>query len=265
MIAKLRAVGLVWPTLMTLIALPILIALGTWQIQRKAWKEDLIARVKFGATEAPIPLAELLEADRSAPVEFRRVRLTGRFLHEREFHVWAPGPAGPQWSIVTPLALTEPIGRDRRYPTQFVLVIRGVVDDARKEPSARAAGQLPGRVEITGRTRFGGGNFFTAKGDVARNQWFAYDLDAMRRPMVAQFVEGSASGTVEKAMLLVAPLFVEAETASAPQPAPQPKLDSLNLSNRHLSYALTWYGLAFTLIGVYLGFARARLEGLNDN
>jgi surfeit locus 1 family protein len=265
MIARLRAAGLIWPTVMTLVALPILLALGSWQVQRKAWKEDLIARVKLAAAEAPVPFADVLEPDRGGAVEFRRVKLTGRFLHEREFHVWAPGPAGPQWSIVTPLELSSPIGADRRYPTQLVLVIRGVVDEARKEPSTRAAGQPFEPVEIVGRTRLGSSSLFAAKADVARNQWFAYDLNLMRSILVASAVEGSASGTAEKAMSLVAPVLVEAETAQGPPPAPQPKLDALNLSNRHLSYALTWYGLALTLIGVYLSFARVRWRALNED
>jgi surfeit locus 1 family protein len=34
----------------------------------------------------------------------------------------------------------------------------------------------------------------------------------------------------------------------------------LELPNRHLEYALTWYGLAATLAGVYLAFAVSRLR-----
>jgi surfeit locus 1 family protein len=33
------------------------------------------------------------------------------------------------------------------------------------------------------------------------------------------------------------------------------------LSNRHLEYAITWYGIALTLVGVYLAFAVNRLQG----
>ena len=161
MLAKLRAAGLVWPTLMTLIALPILIGLGTWQVQRKTWKEGVITRLKAGATAAPIPLADLMQGGVDATSEFRRVSVKGEFQHAGEFHVWAPGAKGPAWSIVTPLRLAEPIGRSQRYPTAYVLVIRGVVDDAHKAPRSRPEGQIAGPLQIVGRVRLGGKPWFT--------------------------------------------------------------------------------------------------------
>jgi surfeit locus 1 family protein len=264
MLAKLRAAGLVWPTLMTLIALPILAGLGTWQMQRKTWKEQLIARVKAGATAAPLPLADLMQGGVDATTEFRRVIVKGQFQHAGEFHVWAPGAKGPAWSIVTPLRLTAPIAPDRRYPTQFVLVIRGVVDDAHKASGSRPDGQVVQPVEIVGRVRLGGKPWFTTP-DVPRNQWFAYDHRGMRGLLAEQMFAGSASGTADDAIGTIAPLFVEAESSVSPAPAPQPRLDTLNLSDRHFEYAMTWYALALTLIGVYSGFARARLMDLNDN
>jgi surfeit locus 1 family protein len=32
----------------------------------------------------------------------------------------------------------------------------------------------------------------------------------------------------------------------------------INRSNRHLEYAVTWYGLALTLVGVFWAYARSR-------
>jgi len=61
-----------------------------------------------------------------------------------------------------------------------------------------------------------------------------------------------------------APFFVESEAAVGPPPSPQPDLGRLRLRNRHLEYAMTWWGLSLTLIGVYLGFANVRLRRLES-
>jgi surfeit locus 1 family protein len=261
MLTRLRNAGLIWPTLLALAGLAVLVSLGNWQMRRKAWKEDLIARLEQGAGAAPIPLAEVLAASDPAAFEFRRVKVTGRFDHAQEFHVWAPTAQGPAWSIVTPLDLVAPAaGAGARYPTRLVLVVRGTVPEARKDAAIRAPGQVAGEVEVVGRVRLGGTGWFTARPDPARNQWFAYDLARMRHAVAARAVAGSASGTAEAALGLVAPVLVEAEAAAGGEGAPQPMLNAVNPSNRHLEYALTWYGLALTLIGVYLAFAVSRLR-----
>ena len=56
---RFRAAGLVWPVALALPVLALLIGLGTWQMQRKAWKEDLIAQITARVHQPPVPLAEL--------------------------------------------------------------------------------------------------------------------------------------------------------------------------------------------------------------
>ena len=159
--------------------------------------------------------------------------------------------------MVTPLRLTKPLGK-RRYPLSSVLIIRGFVEDAHKAAASRAGGQVNGETTVIGRVRLSSRNWATPAPDVAGNQWYSLDLEGMRRSVVANYVAGSASGSVDEAMNLVSPFFVEAEAAAAP--APQPDLEQLTLRNRHFEYALTWWGLALTLIGVYGAFAIGRLR-----
>ncbi len=259
MLTRLQQARLLWPTVATLGAFGMLVALGNWQMSRKAWKEGLIAAVKARAAAAPVTLAEVLAAD-PAVQEFRRVTITGAFQHGGEFHVYAPQPRQPAWSVITPLLLTDPLGLDRPTPTTTVLVMRGIVPEANKLPSTRVAGQLAGPVTLVGRVRLGQVGSFDGAPDRPRNQWFANDLAAMRLDLARKTVAGSASDQPEQAIVMIAPLFVEAEVAAPGQGAPEPRLGALGLSNRHLEYALTWYALAATLIGVYLAFAAARLR-----
>jgi surfeit locus 1 family protein len=135
-------------------------------------------------------------------------------------------------------------------PPYIVWVNRGYVPVRLKDPAARPAGQATGLTRVVGVIRtVGERNTFTPPNDLARNVWFWRDLPALDAS--AGFTPGTAN---------VAPVMVDAE----PQPAnpggwPEGQSGDIKLPNRHFEYALTWYGLAATVIGVFLAFARGRL------
>lgn len=259
---RFRDAGLWWPTLLTLLGLAILVSLGSWQLRRLAWKEALIERVEKRANSPAVSLQAVLGIytgsqmeDTGDAIEFRRVALKGRFHHDLEFHVWNPGKRGPAWSVVTPLTLSNLLDAESRYPLRSVLVIRGTVLDPNKAPAGRAAGSPDGELEFVGRVRLGHVGAFSNSHNAAKNEWYEFDIEAMRKAVAT-----SLAGAAPEATANVAPFFVEAETATGGPAGPQPDLMKVNLTNRHLEYALTWYGLAVTLLGVYLAFAFARMR-----
>lgn len=257
MFMRLREAGLLVATVFTLAAFALLIWLGNWQMSRKAWKEDLISRIEAGAKGQPVGLATVLAAGDPANQRFRRVSVTGRFAHEQEFHVWHPGNRGPAWEIITPVILDEPVTGASGVPMiRAVLVIRGSVLEARKDAASRQGGQVSGEVSLTGRVRLGGTGTFSSAPDPDKNQW--YEKDAA---IFSAYLDGklSADGRAIAADE-IAPVFLEAEARSGGGEGPEPQLAALELTNRHLEYALTWYGLAATLIAVYLAFAISRLQ-----
>jgi surfeit locus 1 family protein len=156
MLKPLREKGLLWPTLFTLASLALLIGLGTWQIQRKAWKDELIQTIKVRSTAAPLPPEawSQLQCERSDRVGLKRscdytaVRLRGTFDHASERHVFASNSrqqgaiGGPGYWIFTPFRLSD--------HQSWTLVNRGFVPQDRKDPATRADAQLAGEVEIVG-------------------------------------------------------------------------------------------------------------------
>jgi surfeit locus 1 family protein len=244
MLQKLKAAGLLWPTLATLAGVALLLNLGNWQWQRKAWKEGLIAERAERAKAAPVPLAEALVTAKSKGLgtpEFQRVILAGTFNHAGERHLYAPLNAGPGWQIMTPLLVPS--------AKLSVLVDRGFVPDAFRDSKLRQAGLPKGDVMITGRIRQGGTKAtFTPDNEPTKNTWYWRDIPAMSGASVASFA--------------AAPFYVEADsTAVNPGGWPKPGASDAifnNLSNRHLEYALTWWALAATLLGVYGFFARSK-------
>lgn len=257
MITRLREAGLFLPGLATLAAFGLLIWLGNWQMERKAWKEDLLSGIETGAKADPVGLADVVAASDLTTQRFRRVTVTGRFLHDHEFHVWHPGNRGPAWEVITPMILDEPVAiAGGATAIRAVLVIRGSVLEGRKDAMSRQGGQTAGPLSVTGRVRLGGTGTFSSAPDPKKNQWYEKDAEVFAAHLDGGLRDGAQAIAADE----IAPVFLEAEARSAGEGAPEPQLAALELTNRHLEYALTWYGLAATLIAVFLAFAISRLR-----
>jgi surfeit locus 1 family protein len=235
---------LLWPALFTMIGVALLVALGVWQLQRLAWKEALIAAVAERVGRAPSdppPEADWPRLDRDA-LEYRHLRLVGTFRHRDEVHVFTTladpkGPAGGigYW-VMTPLVLRN---------GAVIIVNRGFVPSHKADPTARAAGQVEGVVELDGLARWSEDrNLFTPADDPAKGAWYTRDPQAIARAL---------------GLARVAPFFVDAE-ASAPGGLPQGGETRLAFPNNHLQYALTWFGLAAALLVVFGIFAAKGLR-----
>ena len=229
---------------------------GREQWSRKTWKEDLIRTIEARIHAAPLDVAGSREAlDAIASDEYLPVRLKGRFLHDKERHVFAVEEAkggrdpkdqgGLGWYVFTPLETAEGVS---------VLVNRGFVPDALKQPATRAEGQLSGEVEVVGLVRHAPEKgTFEQPGDAARNTYFWRDLKGMAQD----------AGLEPKAVEIN--LYVDALAEPKPPGGwPRGGTTRLDIPNRHLEYVLTWYGLAFALLAVFAVFAKARLNAAHD-
>src|SRR5262249_26747459 len=108
MMRRFLEAGLILPTLLALLALAVLVGLGTWQLQRKAWKESLIAQMERQVHADPGPAMTGLEPLAAISQEYRRVRLRGVFQHDQERYLYAPDPRlGPGFHVYTPLRLQD--------------------------------------------------------------------------------------------------------------------------------------------------------------
>ncbi len=241
MLSKFRAAGLLWVTLFALAALSVLLLLGNWQMSRKAWKDGLIAAIVASRSESPRPVREVIAS--LTKREYVRVRVSGRYDHQRERHLFAPDPRlGPGFHVYTPLLLD---GGGR------VLINRGFVPEPLKDPSKRVAGQVQGDVEVVGvvrNTEVMG--LARLPHDPVKNIWYWRNVPGMLGVPPSSYVGMSADFSID----------AEAEPAN-PGGWPRGGTTNLNLPNKHLEYAVTWYGLALTLIGVYGAFAWGRLRG----
>ncbi|MFN4177579.1 SURF1 family protein [Phenylobacterium sp.] len=217
-------------TVATAVALAILLSLGTWQIQRLAWKRDLITRIEALKAAPARPLAPVLDGLAAAEdVEFTRVSVVCPGL-ARAPYVELYGLRDGQAGVRLISACAAP---SLRYRT--ILVDRGFVPDTvSARPPVDAGDRTP--VEVVGVLRAPEpANAFSPPNRPDR--WFTRDVAGMAQALKAPSP---------------APVFLMAETSSNPEwkalvPAPVPT----GITNRHLEYAVTWYGLAAALLGVY--------------
>lgn len=241
--------GLVVPSLAVGLAFAVLVGLGVWQLQRLAWKEALIDRVgeRIDASPVAAPGPDEWTGLDTVEWEYRPVSVTGRFLHQAEAHVFTVlnqprGSAGGMgYFVLTPLETDD---------GWLVYVNRGFVPDDRKDAAARVGGQPGGRVTVTGLLRAPRSRtWFSAEDDLQANVWFSRDP--------AHFAAWSDLTSAQVAPYTIDMAF-DPELAGG---LPQGGETLVRFPNSHFGYALTWFGLAAGLAGVFFVFVRARRRG----
>lgn len=225
---------------LSLLALAVLLALGTWQVNRLAWKNELVSTIDSRINAPPLPLAEVEGFhDLRRDIEYMPVVASGRFDHAHEQYFFATHNGQSGWYVYTPLALSD--GR-------HLFVNRGFVPYDRREPAERSAGQVEGTVEIVGLARSVPAekpSWLVPENQPEKNTYYWKDLAAM-----------TARAGLDPAT--VVPFYVDAARGEVPGGLPVGGVTMVSLPNSHLQYAVTWYGLAAALIGVYVALVLRR-------
>lgn len=241
--AQPRKRGVVLPLLALVIALGILVGLGTWQLERKAWKEGLVAdlNAKLAAPVAELPSRERWTDLDEGKDEFRRVKFSAEFLPGQEALVYTSGSpirpdvSGPGYWVFSPARLID---------GTLLLVNRGFVPEGKQDPKSRPQGDPSGPLEITGSLRWPEPHgMFTPADQPEKGLWFTRDPGGMARA---------------KQWDLAAPFYIDQEAPQAPGGLPRVGPLKPALPNRHLEYAVTWYGLALVILVAAGFFIRAR-------
>ncbi|MBR0657324.1 SURF1 family protein [Plastoroseomonas arctica] len=215
------------PVLVVLPAFLILLGLGTWQLQRLAWKTELLAAIAAAEAGPAAPLGPVA-------VPFTKVAAAGRFDHAREviLGVELRGTVlGTR--LLTPLV---------RMDAATVLVDRGWVPLDASAPIVRPEGE----VTVTGWVRPAEpGGLFAATDDLAGRRFYSFDPEKI----------GHALGLAR-----VAPFGLVALGEAAAEVLPDPSRTLPRPNNNHLGYVVTWYGLALALLVVFAIWARRRMR-----
>ncbi len=210
-----------------LVGVIVLAALGIWQLERRAWKLELMSRVAqrihAPPVAAPGPAAGPVSA---AAEEYRHVSATGRFDNGHETLVHAVTELGGGFWVMTPFRTREGF---------TVLVNRGFVPPERRDSASREDGLIAGETVVTGLVRMTEpkGGFLRAN-DPRGERWYSRDVAAI---------------AAARQLSEVVPYFIDADAAAEAGRLPVGGLTVVVFPNNHLVYAVTWFALALMLAG----------------
>lgn len=199
--------------------------LGYWQVERRAWKLDLIeridARVHGDAIEAP-GRDDWANVSRTRD-EYRKVKVTGTYRNDLESQVYTATDYGAGYWVMTPLM---------RNDGSIVMINRGFVPTDHRDPETRLGGMVEGEVTITGLLRMDEPVGTFMRDNVPQDdRWYSRDVRAMA---IKRGLDGND----------VAPYFIDGDGADNRAKLPVGGLTKISFANNHVTYALTWFGLA---------------------
>lgn len=217
-----------WPTVMTVLGLALMLGLGTWQVERLAWKTDLIRHAEAGLAASAIDLPASADL---ASLDFRHVAARGTYIHAAAMAFGLSAVGGePGGRLVVPMRLED--GR-------VVLVDRGWLPEPLLPPRTPAELQPEGVVGIDGIARWrgsGSAGWMVPSNEPEKRRWFSWDIPAMQQALG----------------LDILPVEIVLEHTEGPADLPKAQPVTIDLPNDHLGYAITWYGLAVVLLVIYI-------------
>ena len=195
--------------------------LGTWQLHRLQWKQDLINQISEGLKSTPIRYSE------NIVVNYQRVYLEGKYNFKNQIYLYSLNEKGqPGFDVITPF--------ETKYK-ENVLVNRGWIKKELKKnlkinlSSSKIKGLLREKSKK---------NIFTPKNDLKKNIWFSINLNEIKKITGKKF---------NKYIVYLEDNKIE---------VPKPKKITIDLPNNHLKYAITWYSISISILFYFLYFRK---------
>jgi len=237
--------GLVVPVLFALAAVATFLALGTWQVERKAWKEALISTIdaRLAAQPMPLPRRELWSKLNPADDEFRRAAFSAVFVPGTDALVYTAGSPSPGEMLGPGYWL---FALARLGAGDLLAINRGFLPESRKNSESLA--DPDGDIAMIGVMRWPEiRGYFAPRDDPIHNLWFIRDHLAISAAKDWQAQGGQ-----------LAPFFIDLERPTPASGLPRPAKLAVNLRNAHLQYAIIWYGLAAVVVIMFVLWLRTR-------
>ena len=196
-------------------------SLGTWQLYRLEWKQNLINQISEGLKSTPIRYSQIINKN------YQKVILAGEYDFKNQIYLYSlNGKGQPGFDVVTPFETTS---------RENVLVNRGWI---KKELKNKAEINFSSK-NITGMLRQANRkNLFTPDNDLEENIWFSLNLEDVQKITGKEFNQFI--------------VYLEDQNINIPKP----KKITVDVPNNHLKYAITWYSISISILFYYLYFRK---------
>ena len=198
----------------------VFIALGSWQIFRLNWKNNLILEIENSLKNPPVALTK------SNRENFLRIKTSGTIDFEKQIYLYNLNDSGaPGFEVINPILIGD----------ENFLINRGWIPFEKKNTSEINIfdqKNILGTLKIQGRK-----NIFKPDNNIKENYWFSLD-----REDILKFTGKKFSNYI---------IYVDGNYQF-----PKPKKITANISNNHKKYALTWFSLAISILLLYLYFRK---------
>jgi surfeit locus 1 family protein len=198
----------------------VFVALGSWQIVRLNWKNNLILEIENSLKNPPVELTNLNVEN------YLRIKTSGSIDLEKQIYLYNLNDTGtPGFEVINPILIN-----DTNY-----LINRGWIPFEKKnsqEINVFDENDIIGTLKLQGRK-----NIFKPDNDLEENYWFS-----LNREDILKFTGKEFSKYI---------IYLNGNYQ-----VPKPKKITANISNNHQKYALTWFSLAISILLLYLYFRK---------
>ena len=197
-------------------------ALGTWQLVRLQWKNNLINQISEGLKSPALNYSNKINTN------YQRISVNGEYDFEKQIYLYSLNENGkPGYDVITPF---------KTQGSENILVNRGWIETVQKNES---------RINKTTTTKIQGlllknvkKNIFKPDNEIKNNIWFSINSTDVKKFTGKTFNEHI--------------LYLEDENVVTPKP----KKITIDLPNNHLKYALTWYSISISIFAYFLYFRK---------
>ena len=198
-------------------------SLGTWQLYRLQWKQDLISQIGEGLKSTPIKYSQNISKN------YQRVTLVGKYEFKNQIYLYSLNNKGqPGFDVITPF---ETVSKEN------VLVNRGwIKKELKNKLDLNASSKnITGMLKHANRK-----NLFTPDNDIDKNIWFSINLKDVQKITGKKFNKFI--------------VYLEDQNINTPKP----KKITIDVPNNHLKYAITWYSISISILFYYLYFRKKK-------
>ncbi len=198
----------------------VFIGLGTWQIIRLNWKNNLILEIENSLKNPPVELTQ------SNKENFLKIKTSGSIDFDKQIYLYNLNESGtPGFEVINPIMIGD----------ENFLINRGWIPFEKKgveEINVFDQENIIGTLKLQGRK-----NIFKPDNDLDENYWFS-----LNREDILKFTGKNFSKYI---------IYLDGNYQ-----LPRPKKITANISNNHQKYAITWFSLALSILLLYLYFRK---------